>query len=401
MSKTKRNKGTVALAILLALLLALGVAACGGSSSSSSSGSEEATTSEESNEGETESASSEEGESEESAAGGEVEEGKHVHIAMEEILTGVSFGQELKEGAEAFAKEDGNVDLEINGPPSTEPEVAQKQATDMLAKKPEAFGFAPFPPELWTRTATTIIEQVSPNVLTFNERPASEKSQVSAAPVQTFVGVNDREGAKLMLEALIKAEKLPKSWSGEVILGQCVAQEAGVLAQRTEGFEEALSANLPNAKVEKFNSEVEPQANTEAWTTELAAHPHVEIATGTCNQDGESLIKLKKEKGYKYMLGTMELVPLTRPGIEEGLVTVNGGLSWWLEGYTAARMLAEAARGAEIPEGFVDVGLQAFTKENVKDLEEMEKEPAKFNEEAIAELFKNGMPETKPIEEAF
>ena len=174
-----------------------------------------------------------------------------------------------------------------------------------------------------------------------------------------------------------------------------------MLAQRTEGFEEAISAGIPKAKVEKFNSEVEPQANTEAWTTELAAHPNVELATGTCDQDGESLIKLKKEKGYKYMLGTMELVPLTRAGIEEGLVTVNGGLSWWLEGYTTARMLTEAARGAEIPEGFVDVGLQLFTKDNVAGLKEMETEPAKFNEAAIEELFKNGMPETKPIEEAF
>jgi ABC-type sugar transport system substrate-binding protein len=395
MSKTKSNKGQVALAILLALLLALGVAACGGGSSSSDSSSSEAPASEEPAEGETEPAAEDEEE------GGEVEAGKQVSIAMEEILTGVSFGQELKEGAEAFAKEDGNVSLEINGPPSTEPEVAQKQATDMLAKKPEAFGFAPFPPELWTRTAATINEQVGPNVLTFNERPASEKDQVSAAPNQTFVGVNDREGAKLMLEELIKIEKLPKSWSGEVILGQCVAQEAGVLAQRTEGFEEAIEAGIPNAKVEKFNSEVEPQANTEAWTTELAAHPNVEIATGTCNQDGESLIKLKKEKGYKYMLGTMELVPLTRSGLEEGVVTVNGGLSWWLEGYTAARMLAEAARGAEIPEGFVDVGLQLFTQADVSGLEQMEKEPAKFNEAAIEELFKSGMPETKPIEEAF
>lgn len=390
MRKMKSNKGLSALAIMAALLLAFGVAACGGGSSSSSSS--EATESTEA-EAEAEPAASE--------GGSEVEEGKHVSIAMEEILTGVSFGQELKEGAEAFAKEDGNVSLEINGPPSTEPEVAQKQATDMLAKKPEAFGFAPFPPELWTRTATTINEQVAPNVLTFNERPASEKSQVAAAPNQTFVGVNDREGSKLMLEELIKIEKLPKSFTGEVILGQCVAQESGVLAQRTEGFEEAIKAGIPNAKVEKFNSEVEPQANTEAWTTELAAHPNVELATGTCNQDGESLIKLKKEKGYKYMLGTMELVPLTRSGIEEGLVTVNGGLSWWLEGYTTARMLTEAARGAEIPEGFVDVGLHTFTKSTVAELIELETEPAKFNAGAIEELFKNGMPETKPIEEAF
>jgi len=389
MSKTKRNRGMTALAILLALLLAVGVAACGGGSSSSSSSAESTEAAAEPEEG-----GGEEG-------GSEAESGKHVSVAMEEILTGVSFGQELKEGAEAFAAEDGNVSLEVNGPPSTEPEVAQKQATDMLSKQPDAFGFAPFPPELWTRTAKTIWEQVGPNVLTFTERPASEKEQVSASPVQTFVGVNDREGAKQMMEKLIEVEKLPKSFTGEVILGQCVAQEAGVLAQRTEGFVEALSANLPNAKVVKFTSEVEPQANTEAWTTELAAKPNVALATGTCNQDGESLIKLKKEKGYKFILGTMELVPLTRSGIEEGLVAVNGGLSWWLEGYTAARMLTEAARGAEIPEGFVSVGLQSFTKENVAALKEMETEPAKFNAGAIEELFKNGMPETQPIEEAF
>jgi ABC-type sugar transport system substrate-binding protein len=290
MSTTKRNKGKFALAILLALLLALGVAACGGGSSSSDSSSSEAPASEEaSNEGETENAAETEGEGE-----SEVEEGKQVSIAMEEILTGVSFGQEIKEGAEAFAAEDGKVDLEINGPPSTEPEVAQKQATDMLAKQPEAFGFAPFPPELWTRTAANINEQVGPNVLTFNERPTSEVGDVSSSPVQIFVGTNDHGEAQEMLEETIKLAKLPASSTGEVILGQCVAQEAGVLAQRTEGFEEALKNLLPKASVRKFTSEVEPQANTEAWTTMLAAHPHPILATGTCDQDGTSLATLKK-----------------------------------------------------------------------------------------------------------
>ena len=84
-----------------------------------------------------------------------------------------------------------------------------------------------------------------------------------------------------------------------MILGQCVAQEAGVLAQRTDGFEEAIEKLMPKAKVEKFTSEVEPQANTKAWTTELAAHPNAELATGTCDQDGTSLDKVKKEQGLR------------------------------------------------------------------------------------------------------
>ncbi len=392
MSKSKRNKGTIALAILLALLLAIGVAACGGGSSSTSeSGSGEAK--EEAGEGSTENAAAE--------GGGEVEAGKHVSVAMEEILTGVSFGQEIKEGAEAFAAEDGNVDLEINGPPSTEPEVAQQQATAMLAKKPEAFGFAPFPPELWTRTASTIVEQVGPNVLTFNERPASELKDISSAPVQLFVGSNDHGEAKLMLEETIKLAKLPKSSTGEVILGQCVAQEAGVLAQRTEGFEEALEALLPNAKVRKFTSEVEPQANTEAWTTMLAAHPHPILATGTCDQDGTSLATLKKTKGYEVVVGAMELPPATQQGLKEKTITAAMGTNWWLMGYTSARMLTEAARGAELPEGFVKTSYKLYTPEDMAEVEERSKNPGSFYKSGIEELFKNGMPSTVPIEEAF
>ncbi len=391
MRKMKSNKGLSALAIMAALLLAFGVAACGGGSSSSSSSTESTEATEAEAGGETEGA----------AAGGEVESGKHVSVAMEEILTGVAFGQEIKEGAEAFAKEDGNVSLEINGPPSTEPEVAQKQATDMLAKKPEAFGFAPFPPELWTRTAQTIYEQVKPNVLTFNERPASVPGELESSPVKLFVGSNDHGEAKLMLEETIKLAKLPKSTTGEVILGQCVAQETGVLAQRTEGFEEALAALLPKASVRKFTSEVEPQANTEAWTTELAAHPKPVLATGTCDQDGTSLATLKKTKGYEMVVGAMELPPATQEGLKEGSVTAAMGTNWWLMGYTAARMLTEAARGAELPEGFVNTGYKLFTPEDIAEVEERGKNPSTFYKADIEKLFANGLPETVPMEEAF
>jgi ABC-type sugar transport system substrate-binding protein len=392
----KSNKGLSALAIMAALLLAFGVAACGGGSSSSSSSestesSEPAETSEPA--GETEDTAEE--------SGGEVDSEKHVSVAMEEILTGVAFGQEIKEGAEAFAKEDGNVDLEINGPPSTEPEVAQKQASDMLAKNPEAFGFAPFPPELWTRTAQTIFDQVSPNVLTFNERPASLPEDVDSSPVKIFVGTNDHGEAKEMLEETIKLAKLPASSTGEVILGQCVAQEAGVLAQRTEGFEEALEALLPKASVRKFTSEVEPQANTEAWTTMLAAHPDPILATGTCDQDGTSLATLKKTKGYEMVVGAMELPPATQAGLKEKTVTAVMGTNWWLQGYAAARMLTEAARGAELPEGFVSTGFKLFTPADVAEVEERSKDPATFYKADIEELFKDGMPTAVPMEEAF
>ncbi len=383
MSEKRTNKGLLALAALAALLLALGLAACGGGGDTGSSSTEEAASTEEAGGGE--------------EGGGEKEE---VSVAMVEILTGVSFGQEIAEGMKGFAAEDGAVDLKVQGPPTVEPEVAQKQAADLLATKPDAMGVAPFPPELWTRTMKTITEQVD-NYLVFNERPSSEPQDVSAAAIQLFVGTDDKSEAREMLEETINLAKIPSSSTGEVILGQCVAQEAGVLAQRTEGFDEALAKLLPKAKVEKFTSEVEPQANTEAWTTELAAHPNAMLATGTCDQDGTSLYKVIKEKGYDLIVGAMELPPETIAGLKDGTIIAAMGTNWWLQGYTATRMLTEAARGAELPEGFVNTGQQLFTKEDIAAVEERASEPENFYAAGVEELFASGMPEAVPIEEAW
>jgi ABC-type sugar transport system substrate-binding protein len=382
MSNKRTNKGLLVLAALAALLLALGLAACGGDDDTSSSG------------GSTEPATSEE------TGGGGGEEKEQVSVAMVEILTGVSFGQEIAEGMKGFAAEDGAVDLQVQGPPTVEPEVAQKMAADLLATGPDAMGVAPFPPELWTRTMKTITEQVD-SYLVFNERPSSLPEDVSAAAIQLFVGTDDKTEAREMLEETIKLAKIPKSSTGKVILGQCVAQEAGVLAQRTEGFDEALASLMPNAQVEKFTSEVEPQKNTKAWTTQLAAHPDAMLATGTCDQDGTSLYKVINEKGYDLIVGAMELPPEVIAGLKDGTIIAAMGTNWWLQGYTATRMLTEAARGEELPEGWVNTGQRLFTKADIAAVEERAAEPEKFYAAGVEEIFANGMPEAEPIENAW
>lgn len=382
MSNKRTNKGLLVLAALAALLLALGVAACGGDDDTSSSG------------------GSTEAETTEAGSGGGGEEKEQVSVAMVEILTGVSFGQEIAEGMKGFAAEDGAVDLQVQGPPTVEPEVAQKMAADLLATSPEAMGVAPFPPELWTRTMKTITEQVD-HYLVFNERPSSLPEDVSGAAIQTFVGTDDKTEAREMLEETIKLAKIPKSSTGKVILGQCVAQEAGVLAQRTEGFDEALASLMPNAQVEKFTSEVEPQKNTKAWTTQLAAHPDAMLATGTCDQDGTSLYKVINEKGYDLIVGAMELPPEVIAGLKDGTILAAMGTNWWLQGYTATRMLTEAARGEEMPEGWVNTGQRLFTKEDIAAVEERASEPEKFYAAGVEEIFANGMPEAEPIENAW
>jgi ribose transport system substrate-binding protein len=377
MRKKITDKGLFGLAALGALVLTLGLAACGGSDddSTGSSGSTDA-----------------------ASAGGEKEQ---VSLAMELILTGQQFGVEIQEGIEAFEAEDGATSVEIQGPPQVNPELAQKQATDLLSSNPEGMGFAPFPPELWTRTAKTIDEQVGPNVLVFNERPSSELDTVSAATIQTFVGTADRTLAREATEQTIELAGLQPSTTGEAIIGQCVPQEAGVLAMRTEGVEEVLAEMLPKVEPVVFDSKPTAQENVVAWTSQLGAHPDPALVIGVCTEDGQSLNKVMTERGYDFPAGAMDVAPGTVTGLENGNLLVTVAVNWWLQGYTATRMLAEAVRGAELPEGWVNTGQLVVTKDNVSELKERETEPERYYSKAIEELFGAGMPEAAPIEEAF
>lgn len=382
MSKKLTDKGLLGLVALAALVLALGLAACGGSDDDSTGSG-----------GSTEAASTEPAE-----GGGEKQE---VSLAMELILTGQSFGVEIQEGIEAFSAEDGATSVEIAGPPQVNPEVAQKQASDLLATNPEGMGFAPFPPELWTRTAKTIDEQVGPHVLNFNERPSSELDTVDAATIKTFVGTADRTLARESAEETIKLAGLPPSTTGEAIIGQCVPQEAGVLAMRTEGVKEVLAEMLPKVEPVVFDSKPTGPEGIVAWTNQLAANPDPVLAIGVCTEDGQSLNKVMSEKGYDFPAGAMDVAPGTITGLENGNLLVTVAVNWWLQGYTSTRMLAESVRGEELPEGFVNTGQVVITKDNVDQLEEKINEPDKYFAPQIEELFANGMPEAAPMEDAF
>jgi len=64
-------------------------------------------------------------------------------------------------------------------------------------------------------------------------------------------------------------------------------------------------------------------------------------------------------------------------------------------------MLAEAARGEELPEGWVNTGQQLFTKADIAAVEERAAEPEKFYAAGVEELFSGGMPAAEPIENAW
>jgi ribose transport system substrate-binding protein len=295
-------------------------------------------------------------------------EKKKVKIAMEQVLTGVQFAKDTRDGMEAAAQEDGAIDLIVQGPPSIDPVLAQKQATDMLSQKPDGFGVSPFPPEVWQRTLKTIKDRV-PNSVAFNIKQAGLPGDAAASPIQTFIGVDDKQSAISVAENTIQLAKLGPDTTGYAILGQCVAAKTGVLADRTAGFKQVVSTKLPKVKIMEFDSKVDPQGNTNAWQAKLQANPDPVLTLGTCDQDGTSLYKLKKASGKRFATGAVETPPEVTKGIKEGIIEASSAVNWYLQGYATVRMLAAAARGeSKIPEGFVDVGFTLITKDNVDEI---------------------------------
>lgn len=337
------------------------------------------------------------------AAGGGSEK-KQVKIAMEQVLTGVQFAQDTRDGMQAAAKDDGAIDLQVQGPPTIDPALGQKQATDLLSQNPDGFGVSPFPPEIWVRTLSTIKQRV-PNSVAFNIKQTGTPEQAASSPIKTFIGVSDYDSASAVAEKTIELGKLGPDTTGYAILGQCVAGETGVLADRTRGFTAVVEEKLPKVEIQNFDSKVDPQGNTNAWQAKLKANPDPVLTLGTCDQDGTSIYKLKKASGARFPTGAVETPPEVVAGIEEGIILASSNVHWWLEGYSTVRLLAEAARGErEMPEGFIDVGFTMITQDNVEEIAERNASKANTDEwyaPKLKELFDNLEAHTHPLEDAW
>jgi ribose transport system substrate-binding protein len=329
---------------------------------------------------------------------------KKVKIAMEQVLTGVQFAKDTREGMEAAAKDDGAIDLSVQGPPSIDPVVAQKQATDLLSQNPDGFGVSPFPPEVWQRTLKTIKDRV-PNSVAYNIKQAGLPQDAAASPIKTFIGIDDKASARSVAEKTIELGKLGPDTTGYAILGQCVASQTGVLAERTAGFKEVISAKLPKVKIMEFDSKVDPQGNTNAWQAKLQANPNPVLTLGTCDQDGTSIYKLKKSSGAKFVTGAVETPPEVIQGIQEGIIQASSAVNWHLQGYATVRLLAAKARGEmEIPEGFIDVGFTLITKDNVEEIAKRNASLASIKEwyaPKIKALFDDLPAATHPLTDAW
>lgn len=317
-----------------------------------------------------------------------------VHLAMELLFSGVPFSAETQAGAEAAAKEL-NVKLDVGAPPTLDPPTAISQVANYLNTGVAGIAIGDEPAPLWTRALDDAVTKTKGNTVTFNTAPARGTS------VKTFVGVDAAALGEQIATATIKAAGLGPQTTGEVIISRCVPQSAP-LTLTVGGMAKAAKQLLPKATVlAPFNSMVVPSQNFAAWEQEARAHPNAVLALGSCDQDGDSMIKAKSDTGAKFVIGATDTSPQVLKGIADGTVAADVAQNWYVEGYTVIRLLAEAARnGGTPPAGWINPGTTVITKANVAALQARDASAAgqaAFYQPIIASLWADLSAATKPL----
>jgi len=334
--------------VLLAVCLAtvVGLAACGSNSTSSKAAS-----------------SSNSGGSASSGTAGSstrsADTGAPVNVAIELVQSGLAFTQETQAGAEAAAQQF-NAHLSVSAPTQLDPTTAISQVSSALSQGAKGIAIADIPSSSWTRELSTAMSQTNGDVVAFNAPPV-------AGTAKTYVGNSDVALGQKLAAAAIKAAHLGPNTTGQVIISNC-APGASLLAVTVKGEVDTVKQLLPKATIEPpFDSQATPSANVTAWQQEISA---TVLALGTCDQDGDSMIKAKQSTGGKFAIGATDLDPLVLQGIADGTVAADLAQNWYLEGYTAVRMLIDAARNHTTPPaGWFQPGTTVVTKANVATLE--------------------------------
>jgi ribose transport system substrate-binding protein len=282
---------------------------------------------------------------------------KPLKLGVELFDTSDAFSQEIAKGARAAAKQFGAT-VEIQGPTTVDPPQAQAQVQSLLTTGLAGIAIGPEPAPLWTKTLSNALSSTKGNVVTFTSPPIGDD-------VKYYVGINTYTQGEAIADSAIKVGKVPASTTGDVLVGICVP-DSTPLQQTTSGMVAAVKAALPHAKIiGPVNVGIVPNQNLAAWQSLVRAHPNTVLALGPCDADAPNLATVKKATGGHFALGTTDISePSVLTAIKSGVISSNVAQNWYLQGYTAIRLLIDRTEGKNPKPGWYDTGTTTITAAN-------------------------------------
>ncbi|MBI3870282.1 MAG: substrate-binding domain-containing protein [Verrucomicrobia bacterium] len=247
----------------------------------------------------------------------------------------------------------------------------------MVAKRVAGLVVIPMPGEVWVTPIRQATEAGIP-VLT-----ANVMSRESAA--RGWFGQDEFNSGALLATRLRKLLAEQNTAEGRIVVGMC-APGVGVLVDRYEGFKKGFEGSRFQI-TQPFDVSTENTANYAAWESLTGANPGMIAAVGLCSMDLANLAKLKQRSRGRWLVAGYDLDRETLDAIRDGTVQIALGQHPYLQGYLPVLAFARQLREKQpLPQGWIDVGTEIITKQNLDSIEGRDVDPAKQKEWYAADI---------------
>jgi ABC-type sugar transport system substrate-binding protein len=310
------------------------------------------------------------------------------------VLHGLNdFTQIIKQGAEDAAKDE-KISVDVTGPAGFVATDAIAMFEGMTQKGVAGLVVIPMPGEVWVTPIRQATEAGIP-VLT-----ANVSSPESTATL--WFGQDEYASGIILAEELRKGLTAAGKLDGKIVVGIC-APGVEVLDQRYAGFKHGMQ-DTKYAVTAPFDVNTENTANYGAWENLAGANRDVVAMVGLCSMDLPNLARLKERTKGAWLIGGYDLGRETLDGVRSGTIHVALGQHPYLQGYLPVAALARHARDKQpLPQGWLDVGTEVVTKDNVDTVYERETDTAaqaKWYRDYVAQHFADLSKIAKPLPKA-
>jgi len=269
----------------------------------------------------------------------------------------------LIDGATAAGEECG-AKIKSGGPAQFDSAAQVAMFQDLVLSGVKAIVTVPFPADFWQRPIEDAVKQ-GVTVSSFDVEAPNAPISLHTAPKQQHLG-------RALADVLIK--KLGPDAKGAVVTGICIPA-LGLLQARVTGFKKRIAEKMAGVSViGPVDVTFDPTENYSRWRSAVDAHPDAIAFIGFCEDDLPNLVRIKESNPKAtYEIAAIGVDPDGLKGIADGVALAAIGQKPFMQGYVAMRaMLTKLATHEPVPHGWIDVGPETITADNVKAVTERE-----------------------------
>jgi ribose transport system substrate-binding protein len=263
----------------------------------------------------------------------------------------------LIDGATAAGEECGSK-IKSGGPAQFDSSAQVAMFQDFVLSGVKAIVTVPFPADFWQRPIEDAVKQ-GVTVSSFDVEAPNAPISLHTAPKQQHLG-------RALADVLIK--KVGSDAKGAIVTGICIPA-LGLLQARVTGFKNRIAEKMPGASiVGPLDVTFDQTENYSRWRSAVDANPGAIAYIGFCENDLPSLVRIKgSDPKATYQIAAIGVNPDGLKGISDGVALAAIGQKPFMQGYVAMRaMLVKLAAHQPVPHGWIDVGPETITTDNVK-----------------------------------